>query len=761
MSKDLRGFMGLGGSRTFLIAAPILTGVVSATVMAADYVGSAVCGTCHEAEHGAWQGSHHDWALLPATDDTVLGDFEDAVLEHFGNSTRFYRRDGGFFVETDGPDGEPIEVEVLYVVGVAPLQQYLVELEGGRLQSLLTAWDTRPGGEGGQRWFHLQPDEPVGHDDPLHWTGLFYNWNSSCAACHSTGLEKGYDLAADRFATTWAEINVGCEACHGQGSAHVEAMRGESPPGDGGLPVSFHGQHDGAWTFGEDAPIAHWDGPPRQRAELEVCSPCHARRRPISSAHDPADRFLEGYAPAFLEEPLYHADGQILDEVYVYGSFLQSRMYQAGVTCSDCHEPHSLELKASGNEVCGQCHRADVFDVAAHHHHEPGSAGAECAACHMPSQTYMVVDPRRDHSFRVPRPDMSVETGAPNACAQCHDDRPDSWAADAVDAWYGATRRGEPHYGLALQAGRERLPEAGERLAAVVVDPDQPGMARASAMLLLPDNLGPEALGAYEHALTDSDPLVRTAVLRALAPFSPEQRWAVAGDLLEDPLRAVRIEAANVLAVPAGSLSPERQARLDHAVAELIDAYLSQAERPESHLNLGNLYGQLARWSDAEAAYRQALRLDTSFVPAMINLADLQSGRGREDEAEATLRQAIATDAGSATAYHALGLLLVRRAKLDEAVDSLGAAARLDPANPRYGYVYGVALNSVGEGARAIDVLEQVHDQHPSDRDVLLALITMSRDRGALDQARRYARVFATTHPTDPIARQLLTELGL
>jgi len=185
------------------------------------FVGGKVCAGCHQKEYKLWQGSHHDLAMQVANDNTVLGDFSDANFTYFGVTSTFYKRDGKFKVRTDGPEGKLKDYEIKYAFGVYPLQQYLIEFPGGRLQALSIAWDSRPKGEGGQRWFHLYPKEKITHDDTLHWTGPNQNWNYMCAECHSTNLKKNYDLKSDTYSTTWFEINVSCEACHGPGSRHV------------------------------------------------------------------------------------------------------------------------------------------------------------------------------------------------------------------------------------------------------------------------------------------------------------------------------------------------------------------------------------------------------------------------------------------------------------------------------------------------------------------------------------------------------------
>ncbi len=730
-------------------------------------VGRAACAGCHAEQALAWTGSHHDLAMDLASDATVLGDFDRITFTHDGRTSSFSRKDGIYYVRTEGADGELHDYRIDYVFGVDPLQQYLVAFPGGRYQVLALAWDTRPAEAGGQRWFHLYPDESVPAGDPLHWTGRSQNWNTQCAECHSTDLRKNYDPASDSFATTWFEIDVSCEACHGPGSRHLAwAKAGQPAPEAGagakGLVVQFDAGRDGAWRFGGKASTARWQGPPRTSSQLEACAPCHSRRRAIVAEPQPGQSFLDAYMPVLLEPPLYHPDGQIRDEVYVYGSFLQSPMHRAGVVCSDCHDPHSLQLRAEGNAVCTACHRAASFDTSKHHRHVPGSEGASCVECHAPETSYMVVDPRRDHSFRIPRPDLSARLGTPDACTRCHEGRSAAWAAGIVATWRGPDKPPRPHFGQAIHAGLQGQRAAGTALAAVITDTAQPAIGRANALALLPRHPGPMAFEAYRVGLADTDPLVRLAAVRALEPFAPQLRLAAAGHLLSDPVRAVRIEAARGLAaVPPRLMSPKQGLALEAAAQELIEAETAAAERPESQLNLGSFYAERGQWSKSEAAYRQALRLDPSFVAATVNLADLYRIMGRDEEGEELLRAAIATGRETAAAHHALGLLLVRRGQLPAGLRSLGRAAELGPQTPRYAYVYAVALNSAGEAAHAIDVLRKTYERHPTDREILYALATFHRDAGERAAAARYADELVKLFSWDAQARQLARELGL
>jgi predicted CXXCH cytochrome family protein len=680
--------------------------------------------------------------MQPANGKTVLGDFDNVNVTHFGVTSSFFQKDGSYRVRTEGPDGKLQDYAIKYVFGVEPLQQYLIEFPGGRLQALSLAWDTRPKEQGGQRWFHLYPNEKIAHDDELHWTKPAQNWNSMCAECHSTRLQKNYDPATKTFATSWSEIDVSCEACHGPGSEHVAWA--ERKPGweklesGKGLALELDERHDISWLIDPKTGNTSRSQVRTSNKEIEMCARCHARRGPISDEYAHGEPFMDHYLPRLLDEGMYFSDGQIDDEVYVYGSFLQSRMYAAGVTCSDCHEPHSLQLRAPGNGVCLQCHTAEKYESARHHFHEPGSTGASCAECHMPPKTYMVVDPRHDHSMRIPRPDLSVTLGTPNACNNCHVEQSAEWAAKQVKAWYGRTPAGFQSYAPALQAARDAQAGAGNALAALIRDTQTPAIARATAAAEMGPYLSARTVDVLTRGLSDDDAQLRLATVRRLER-TPRVRLAF--PMLDDPVRAVRIEAARQLAsFPDGSLSTEQQAALEKGLQEFIEAQQAMAERPESQANLGNLYSVQGQTARAIAAYETAIELNPAYVPGYVNLADLYRAQEDEAKAENVLRRAAAQIPESADIHHVLGLSLVRQQRTDEAILALQRAATLNPQSPRYVYVYAVALNSTGKTAEAILVLQGAHTTHPNNPDILAALVAFHRDSGNEAAARRYAQ---------------------
>ena len=715
------------------------------------YIGSETCAGCHRAEYDSWQGSHHDLAMQPANPETVLGDFNKAEFTHNGVTSTFYREQERFLVRTDGVGGSLQDFEISYAFGVDPLQQYLIEMPGGRLQALSIAWDARPQSVGGQRWFHLYPDEQIPHDDLLHWTQPSQNWNNMCAECHSTELQKNYDAAKRSFDTTWSEVNVACEACHGPGADHqVWAKRGtgwQQLEASRGLAVLLDERRGVHWQMDAGASIARRSQPRESAREIETCARCHSRRSAVSSDYRHGEPLFDHYLPALLSEGLYHADGQIDDEVYVYGSFMQSKMNAVGVTCSDCHEPHSLALRAPGNGVCLQCHQADRYDVSAHHFHAPDSPGASCAECHMPARNYMVVDPRHDHSMRIPRPDLSVTLGTPNACNNCHSEQSADWAASLVGKWYGDIQPGYQQYAGILLAAR-RGAGSGEALAALIRNPATPAIARATALSQIGPYLSNQTLDVLRLGLADENPALRVAALTALESVPMQMQVQFAFPMLQDKVLLVRIEAARVLApIPVGDLPDEQRRLLVATGREYVAAQLANAERPEAQTNLGNFYAAQGERKPAIAAYQTALELAPYYLPAYINLADFYRRLGREDDALELLRGAARQNPDAAAVHHALGLSLARLQRYPEAVAELELAAKLAPDDAGLVYVYAVGLNSVGESQQAIRTLQDALVLHPRNREILSALVGFLRDSGDVAGAQRYAEQLRALRP--------------
>ena len=750
------GLVRMQYERTPPVASPPATQPTTAPIAAAaqHYAGGAVCAGCHQAEHDAWHGSDHDLAMQIADDKSVLGDFNNAKFTYAGTTSTFSRRDGKYIVNTDGPDGQLRDYEIGYAFGVRPLQQYLIDFPDGRKQALSIAWDTRPKELGGQRWFHLYPNDHVKAGDWLHWTNYSQNWNFTCAECHSTDLKKNYDPASNSYKTTWAEINVTCEACHGPGSNHIAWANKQGDwqhfDTDKGLAVALDERKGITWTPVPETGNAKRSTPRATTREIDTCARCHARASRLTDAYVHGKSPYATHRLARIDDDLYWNNGQMRGEVYNWGSFVQSKMYAQGVTCSDCHDPHSLKLKAPGNDVCAQCHQSTKYDAAAHTHHAPGTPGAACANCHMPTTTYMVVDPRHDHSMRIPRPDLSVTLGTPNACTNCHAKKTAQWAADAIEKWTGTPPAGYQRFAEALRAGALGSTGARDALLSVINDPTQPALVRASAIDRLANWLTPASTDAVAHALQDPDASVRLAAVEALANTEPEMRQRLLSAVLGDPVLSVRIEAARALAgAPEQMLTQPQRAQFNATLAEYINVQTYNADRPEGHMNLGNLAAARGNADEAIAQYRQAITLDPLFVAAYTNLADLYRATGNEVDVQVTLRQGLKADPRSAVLHHTLGLALTRQKARELSLQEFKTAVQLAPGDARFAYVYGVALNDAGQPDDALSVLKTALKVNRYDRDLLLALVYFSRQAGDVASVREYLGLLRELDPDD------------
>jgi predicted CXXCH cytochrome family protein len=717
------------GSRRWILVVAALAGLTGALLAAdwwvgvpegrrATYVGRQSCADCHAQELRDWTGSDHDLAMDLATPASVLGDFSDQEFTYQGVTSRMFRRGDTFMIHTEGPDGQMRDYPIKYTFGVRPLQQYMVEFPDGRVQVLRVSWDTER-----KRWFNVPPpdvlDQRIEPGDPLHWTGMAQNWNHMCADCHSTDVQKNYDLKTNTYHTQFSEIDVSCEACHGPGSVHVELAGAASLFWDRRLGYGL------AKLKGKDS-----------KAQLDSCAPCHSRRHIVHPEFQSGREFLDYYEPSLLEAGLYHADGQILDEVYEYGSFLQSRMHREGVRCTDCHDPHTTRLKFQGNQLCAQCHVPGKYDTPAHHHHQVNSPGAQCVECHMPATKYMVVDPRRDHSLRVPRPDHSVQFGTPNACNGCHKKKEETyaWAAAKVIEWYGSRRPDDPHYAPAITAVRTGKPEGQSLLLKLLARTQTPAIVRATATELLTLYPGVESARAIEPSLSHASPLVRAAAARSLFPRTPGEMLRSLAPLLTDPVRSVRTAAAVRLAgAPQSLLTEQQRSALREAIEEYEAGQMASSDRAAAHLNLGNLYQSSGRWDDAIAAYRTAIRVEPYLAGARSNLASLLEQR-TGDAAE------------------------VQRLRTEE-VERLARDARLLPDNALVRYRHGLMLYLLRREDEALTELEAACQLEPNGYDYRLMLTLLYERRAAWDDALRSVSQLAELRANDPTAAELQTRI--
>ena len=706
------------------------------------FVGNGDCASCHASQVQDWTGSHHDLAMQEASEKTVLGDFDNATFVYEGVTTSFYRKGDEYWVKTDNENGELQDYRVAYVFGVYPLQQLLLPIEKGRLNALSIAWDARNVSEGGQRWYQIyEGQEPVTAESPLHWTGIYHNWNSRCAECHSTNVVKGYDGARRQYTTTYDQIDVGCEACHGPGSRHVELANAgkidrSQSSAEMGLALSLAAR--GQWRRAPGDDIAQRVTPLTDQTQVDNCGRCHSRRATLGDYHY-GQSLLNTHRLSTLESPLYWHDGQILDEVYVYGSFMQSKMAQAGVVCSNCHNPHSNELVAEGNAVCTQCHKPETYDAPAHHRHSVTSAGSACVECHMPSQVYMGVDARRDHSMRIPRPDISLSIGSPNACTQCHEDKSDAWAYDALQTWGVNGRFTDLSLAKARQSADRGDMRALPTLESVVADTSQSDLMRASIIEQL-GNLGSRQLPNAAAMLLRSDsPVLRASAVRALRGVEPVQRYLMLRPFIRDHSLSVRMEVAQLLAgIPASELRAQDIADLEPLFEEYLAVQSDHLDMPSVQLQLANFWIDRGDSTKATAALEEALRLNSQLEPAIVNLVDILRRDGKNEEASALLSRSIERIPESGSLWFSQGLHLIRLGHTTEGLVSLKRAAELENEGSRHRYVYAIALNDTGSESEAMSVLERLNASLPGQPDVLNALLSFARDSGDRQRYERY-----------------------
>ena len=699
--------------------------VASQLVLAQDFVGSENCASCHQEAFNNWQSSHHRHAMELANSDSVLGDFVDSSFDYLGNKTRFYQRDDDFFVETDNSAGELEEFKVSYTFGFYPLQQYLVEFPDGRIQALSISWDSRTAEEGGQRWYHLYPEEEIDADDPLHWTGAFQNWNSRCASCHTTDLDKNYSIETDSYDTQWAEINVGCEACHGAGSQHLEWANNtlgidvelNAEIGNMGLLTNI----DKVWE-----PIAGQLQIPEDvdftlSEQIQTCGGCHSRRAELQK-RDVAAEFLDNYSLSPLLEGMYHPDGQIQDEVYVMGSFLQSKMHANLVSCSNCHEPHTSELRIQGNGLCLQCHEAQTFESEDHFFHEVGSTGAQCVNCHMPETLYMGVDPRRDHSFRIPDPIASNELDVPNACSSCHSEQGEQWLVDFIASRNGHGDMQYEHAAI-IAGARQGDASMAPELLRLARDENNSAMLRSIALIESPRFPALRNLSVALGALNSVDPLLRMSAITAIDFLEIGSQFQYLEDLMVDPLKSVRMAVARRLAtMPMSQVPLNARAAMTNLFKEYEESLLFNADMPEFMSDLGAFYIARGDLNSARRALLQARELSSGYLPVSINLSDVYRAQGRDDLGEIVLSEALTMYPESGDVNYALGMLYVRTGRIQQSISLFDRARSLAPGNQQYVYIYAVALAEVGRIDEAIFLLELALQDFPNNAQIREAI---------------------------------------
>ncbi|GBL05364.1 cytochrome c3 family protein [Glaciecola sp. KUL10] len=684
------------------------------------------CIACHQSQTKHWQMSDHAKAMSLPNKNTVLGDFNNRSAKHFQQAAFFFIQDNQYkatIKDSDDDEGETFTVK--YTFGHDPLQQYLVETKAGRLHVLPFAWDTRAINVGGQRWYHLYTHE-VTQQDRLHWRQPLQNWNGMCADCHSDELERNYKPLEDTFDTRFSGINVGCISCHGSdpdswGSDHPVKGNGltNAKEESSMVQTSVEEQKAGYWRLQEGKSTVSWTGAKRDNAFMDTCFACHSLRTPLTDGFKANTPFLDNFSPQFITPPAYHADGQIKEEVYVFGSFLQSKMYNEGVNCLDCHDPHTMKLKVEGNGLCLQCHVSDTFDTPKHHRHPINTEGAKCVNCHMPDEIYMGVDARRDHSFKIPRPDLSEKFDTPNACMDCHEEKSNKWAATVLENWYGKPDELSRNRSNLLKLRHGQGLNLQDHLL-IAYDNSIEVINRASAIEMLRQSTEGLLASNLEAFISDTNDLIRLAAARVGDLVPETQRVSLLSPLLNDNKRAIRVEAARHLV--SLNLATTDTEIFKQAFEELIEALDNSAWRGEGKVNLSNIWIQTGEQDKAKRELEASTKLDPFFPTAYVNLADIYRTQVKEELVADILEKGIQNNSKSADVAYAYGLHKVRQKELKKAIALFAKSMKLAPNNSIFAYTYILALDGLGQPKQAMRELKALMSKYTHDNQNLVQL---------------------------------------
>ena len=668
------------------------TSINNSDINTDKYVGSSQCRDCHKQQYQAWQGSHHDKAMQHASSGSVLANFNNASITFRGKQNRFFKKEAEFWVNIEGPDGQFHDYKIKYTFGYQPLQQYMVEFDDGRVQLIPFAWDSRSTSAGGQRWFHLYPEFTENHQE-FFWTNTGQNWNYMCADCHSTDVKKNFDQKSNSYNTTFSEINVGCEACHGPASKHINgSQKPDKTVKSSGFSRNLS-QAVTSWVSKTDRSTLIPQNT-NQSQQVLVCAQCHSRHTQISNNDvTKSGEFGDRYMLSLINQQHYYPDGQVYDEDFVYGSFLQSKMHKNGVVCSNCHDPHSAKLTLPKEHVCLQCHQSQTYANAKHHHHPEKSTGAQCINCHMPETVYMQIDGRRDHSWQIPRPDFARQLGTPDVCLSCHQDKNSQWSENITKQWYPRSSiTKNKHFAPVFAAVDQGYQQATALLSQIAQSNDYAPIIRASALLRMNTLPNTNSLIAIARAVKSDNANIRLGAINGAEHIKGAERWRIISPLLTDKVLVVRTQAAHSLMPLWQQLTQKQQQAIQPALDEYIEAQNFNADRGFAHNNKASVFLQQGRFNDAELAFKEAIRIEPFFAPSYLNLSELYRRQNKEPAAILILKQGLKAIPDNGQLDHTLGLSYIRAKQIDKAIEYLKQATQVAPENANFHYVYGLSL---------------------------------------------------------------------
>jgi len=685
------------------------------------------CKPCHLTQFEDWKSSQHAHAnrlVSPLLDGPAFNptrSFKEGLLATEVSETR-----NRLIVRQTGPEEGVSFHRAVAVIGVEPLVQYLTPFPRGRLQVVNPAYDPKK-----RDWFDIYKGEPRQAHEWGFWKNQGMNWNSQCAYCHTTGFEKNYDSATDSYASTWKAMGLSCAQCHGPLDGHAANPK---------APVRLT---------------------PRQT--MASCASCHSRREELTGKFHPGESFDDHFRLTLPDlGNVYHADGQVWDEDFEYASFLLSKMGHAGITCLDCHNPHSgkLKLPVENNALCLSCHSppgqrgaVPIPDAVAHSHHKPGSAGNRCVDCHMPQTTYMARDPRRDHGFTIPDPQLTKELGLPNSCNRCHADQSTDWALHWTQEWYG-NKMERPSRGRARLIGRARTGDPTVTRPLIALYKTEPNAAwRASLVSMLDGRERDPAVQDFlAEAASDPSPLVRSAAVRNLERTKPE----ILRKATSDPSRNVRLGASWQLLMNRQPIPPARRSEIEdyvsnssdqaagafyHARLAAMENRLPEMERwvgiaaardPSSGMfqQAGQLLYQADQLPKAKTYFDKALAADPNNADTLYPLALLEAELGNAKRSLELLRKTVSLSPDFGRAWYNLGLAEASYGDLNASAAALEKAVALSPENPDPAYALATIYLRMKNPAKALESAKRALSLSPGHPEALKLLRQLNPPQG-------------------------------
>jgi Tfp pilus assembly protein PilF len=393
-------------------------------------------------------------------------------------------------------------------------------------------------------------------------------------------------------------------------------------------------------------------------------------------------------------------------------------MYGAGVNCLDCHDKHTMKIKIEGNGLCLQCHSGEVYNKKDHHQHQENSQGAQCVNCHMPETRYMGVDDRRDHSFKVPRPDLSEQFNTPNACIKCHEDKNNQWAEENLIKWHGKPQALLPSKRLLMKLNAGQSISVAQHLS-IIADEKIDVISRASALQMLSYTTQSIPANKLLPYIKHSEPLLRLSAASVGLLLAPKERERHLSVLLNDKLKAIRVAAARSLV--STTISSENQATFSSAFEELTSTNEINSWRGEGRANQAMMALEVNDTLGAEASLKQAIKIEPYFDASYINLADLYRSQQRASLVNSVLRQGMKNNPLSGALTYSYGLHLVRQQKLAKAIEYFEKSINLASQNQQYAYTYVLAIDGTSDSQQALTELKRLTPKY-SDKNQLKEL---------------------------------------